>query len=51
MNENGRLNYFAYPYAEYDERYVRCYNNSLTDKSELTYKYEFVEDVEDCGCD
>lgn len=51
LNENGRLNYFAYPYAEYDERYVRCYNNSLTDKSELTYKYEFVEDVEDCGCD
>ena len=51
MNENGRLNYFAYPYAEYDGEYVRCYNNSLKDKSALTYKYEFVEEVEDCGCD
>lgn len=51
LNDDGSLYYFVYPYAEYDGQYIRCYNLSNNEKSELPYSYSFEQDVEDCGCD
>jgi len=44
LNEDGKLNYFVFPYAEYDGKYVMSHSKKL-----FPYTYEFVE-WEDCGC-
>lgn len=51
LNEDGTLCYFGFPYAEYDSQYLRCYNLTSKDKSELNYSYSFLADVDDCGCE
>lgn len=50
INEDGTLTCFAYPYAEFDGQYIRCYKNSKGEASELNFVYNFVKDREDCGC-
>lgn len=46
LNDDGTLNYFMYPYAEYDGRYLACYGNA----KDFDYTYSFADDVDDCGC-
>lgn len=46
LNEDGTLNYFMYPYAEYDGQYLSCYGNAKG----FIYTYSFAEVVDDCGC-
>lgn len=51
FNSAGELKYFAYPYAECNGQYIRSYNQSSDDKSELKYTYSFDQYTDDCGCD
>lgn len=49
LNDDGTLNYFIYPYAEYGGEYIACYNRSDIPQK-LSYTFSFTEDEEDCGC-
>jgi len=48
VNEDGTLNHFMFPHAEYDGQYVPGWGNY---SSEFKYTYSFeAEDPLDCGC-
>lgn len=49
LNEDGTLNYFVYPYAEYDGKFLKPIDDSK-DNIEFNYKYTFTEGSDDCGC-
>lgn len=50
VNPDGTLAYFAYPYAEFGGKYIRCYKDSNGNAPEIDYKYSFVVDKEECDC-
>lgn len=49
LNKDGTLNYFVYPYAEYDGKFLKPIDNDPK-KIEFDYKYTFTEGSDDCGC-
>lgn len=49
LNKDGTLNYFVYPYAEYDGKFLKPIDNDKNN-IEFNYKYTFQEGSDDCGC-
>lgn len=49
LNDDGTLNYFVYPYAEYDGVFLKPIDNDEKN-IEFDYKYTFQEGSDDCGC-
>lgn len=49
LNNDGTLNYFVYPYVEYDGAFNWAYNRFGKEPSHFTYNYTFEEDA-GCNC-
>lgn len=47
LNDDGTLNYFVFPYGEYDGQYIMSHNRKLFPS--YSYGYE-EDDPDDCGC-
>lgn len=49
LNKDGTMNYFVYPYAEYDGKFLKPIDDDKNN-IEFNYKYTFTEGSNDCGC-
>lgn len=49
LNKDGTLNYFVYPYAEYDGKFLKPIDNNK-ENIQFNYQYTFQEGSDDCGC-
>ena len=49
LNDDGTLNYFVYPYVEYDGQFNRAYYKFGKEPPYFTFNYTFEEDA-GCNC-
>lgn len=49
LNDDGTLNYFVYPYVEYDGQFNRAYYKFGKEPPYITFNYTFEEDA-GCNC-
>ena len=49
LNDDGTLNYFVYPYVEYDGQFNHAYKKLAAEYPHFTFNYTFEEDA-GCNC-
>lgn len=49
LNDDGTLNYFVYPYVEYDGHFNYAYRRFAKENPYFTFNYTFEEDA-GCNC-
>lgn len=49
LNDDGTLNYFVYPYVEYDGQFNHAYKKLAAEYPHFTFNYTFEEDT-GCNC-